>query len=87
MITGDVDDAGTSVQQPQNRIRNDIELAVETSSYPTPANSSAGRLRPNSCKLARQLAKSYATRPPSPCCVNLRQGDQSNEEISDSIRC
>ena len=59
MIIADGDDAGTSVRQPEIRIRNDKELAVEASSYPTPADSNAARCRSDSCE---QLTESHGTR-------------------------
>ena len=62
MITADSDDAGTSVRKPEIRTRNDTELAVATSSYLTPADSSAARCRSDSCE---QLIESHSTRSPS----------------------
>ena len=62
MITVDEDDAGTFDQQPHVQIRNDTGLAVESFSYPTATDSSAGG-RSDPCE---QLIESRGTRSPSP---------------------
>ena len=63
MITADGDDASTSVQQPEFRTRNDLQLAVETSSCPTPADSNAtAGFRSDSYE---QLTKSHGTQSPN----------------------
>ena len=62
MVTADSDDVGTFGQQPHIRTLNDTELPIESSSYPTPADSSTG-IRSDPCKL---LIENLDTRSPSP---------------------
>ena len=65
MITADGDNAGTFNQQRHIQTRNDTGLAVESFSYPTPTDSSAGG-RSDPCE---QLIESRGTRPPSPASL------------------
>ena len=71
MNSADSDDPGTSVQQPEIGTCNNIELAIETPSYPTPADSNAAGCRSHLCE---QLTESHGTLSSSPESLESNSG-------------